>query len=105
VTDEVKFTDAQWDELARAAEAFAEVLEDERGRIRDTVAKNWAGDCAEGLAVFQNLRQLLHGDSNSFTQSANAEAVYLRDLALQCRKSKTTLSDADNYHSEQFGAR
>ena len=105
MTDEVKFTDAQWDELARAAEAFAGVLEDERGRMRDTLAKNWAGDCMEGVAVFENLRQLLHGDSSSFTQSANAEAAYLRSLAAQCRKAKLTMADTDILSSESFGAR
>jgi uncharacterized protein YukE len=103
VTDEVKFTDAQWDALAQAAEAFADTLEDERGRIRDTLAKNWAGDCVEGLAVFENLRQLLHGDANSFTQAANAESNYLRNLAAQCRNSKETLGAVDQYQSDQFG--
>jgi hypothetical protein len=103
VTDEVKFTDAQWDELARAAEAFAKVLEDENGRLKDAVSTNWAGNCAEGLGLIDNLRQLLYGDgSNSFSDAILSEAEFLRGLSRQCSNAKETLVSQDEQAISRF---
>jgi hypothetical protein len=103
VTDEVKFTDAQWDELARAAEAFANVLERERIRLKDVLVKNWAGECGEGLGTFENLRHLVQNDeSGSFGQAIASEAQYLMSLAAQIRNAKSSLVTEDNAGSSQF---
>jgi hypothetical protein len=103
VTDEVKFTDAQWDEVARAAETFAGVLENESGRLKDVVTTNWAGDCAEGTGLIDNLRQILYGEnSNSFSDAINSEAQYLRALSRQCATTKDSLLSEDEKISSQF---
>lgn len=95
MTDEVKFTDAQWDELARAAEAFAGVLETERHRLNNVLMRNWAGDCDEGVGTIDNLRTLLQGNmSGSFGHAVSSEAEYLRALAEHIRLAKK------NFHSE-----
>jgi hypothetical protein len=102
VTDEVKFTDAQWDALAQAAEAFAGALDDEQSRLRDLLAKNWAGECVEGQGIFASLKHLLHGENGSFVQAVDSEAQYLKGVATQCRRSKTDLDVTDTATSEQF---
>jgi hypothetical protein len=103
VTDEVKFTDAQWDELARAAEAFAEVLEAERKRLDNVLTVNWAGACSEGVGVLDNLRLLLQGaGGNSFGGAINSEVVYLLGLAQKCREATNVLSGEDSISASTF---
>jgi hypothetical protein len=103
VTDEVKFTDAQWDALAQAAEAFAVALESERIHLEDVLGINWAGNCVEGLGVLENLRLLLQGPGlNSFGGAINSEVAYLRSLAQRCRDSSNTLTTEDAVASGQF---
>lgn len=103
MTDEVKFTDAQWDELARAAEAFAGVLDQEGGRLRDVMAINWAGSCSEGVGIVDNLRLLLYGEGpSSFKGAINSEALYLRQLAVQCRGAGTALAVSDSDSEQRF---
>jgi hypothetical protein len=102
VTDEVKFTDAQWDELARAAEAFATVLDEQRDSLRDVLISNWAGSCAEGADLIKNLRELTNGEAGSFHHAIGSESDYLRALAVQCRTSKATLQSADDTSAEQY---
>ncbi|WP_143696489.1 hypothetical protein [Williamsia muralis] len=96
MTDEVKFTDAQWDELARAAEAFATVLQEEQSNLVNVLMTNWAGECAEGEGVIANLRELIRGGGNSsLAQVLDSESSYLRSLASNCIKSKTSMNVAD----------
>jgi hypothetical protein len=102
VTDEVKFTDAQWDALAQAAEAFASVLEAEKVRLRAVAAKNWAGQCGEGNGIIENLRELIHGENGSLAEAVTSEAEYLKVVAVQCRRSKERLAEADSASAEQF---
>ena len=103
MTDEVKFTDAQWDELARAAEAFATVLEMQRKQLDNVLTSNWAGDCGEGHGVIENLRLLLQGaGSGSFGGAINSEVVYLLDLAQRCRNANSTLSGDDLVAADKF---
>lgn len=102
MTDEVKFTDAQWDELARAAEAFATVLDDQRDHLRDVLVSNWAGVCTEGVALIANLRSLMIGESDSFHHAIDSESTYLRNLAAQCRRSKASLQSVDVASSNSF---
>lgn len=102
VTDEVKFTNEQWDALAEAAEVFAATLDDERARLRDVLVSNWAGACAEGESTMDNLKALVHGDSGSFSQAIFSEASYLKDVALGCRGAKTILKTVDHDNSSGF---
>lgn len=103
MTDEVKFTDEQWDRVAEAAEVYAQALEDERGLLRNVLTKNWAGDCGEGRETIDNLRRLLNGaDQESFSGVVNSEAEYFRSLAIQCRSAKTTLSAEDVQGGNHF---
>lgn len=104
MTDEVKFTDAQWDELARAAEAFAGVLDIEKVRLRAVAATNWAGNCGEGNGIMDNLRELIHGENGSFAGAVTAEVEYLKSVALQCRRSKTVLTRADEAEAGQISS-
>lgn len=103
MTDEVKFTDEQWDKVAEAADIYAQALEDQRGFLRDVLTKNWAGDCGEGAGTIENLRHLLNrGGSESFSGVVNSEAEYFRLLANQCRNAKATLSYGDSRNGSQF---
>ncbi|WP_155976991.1 hypothetical protein [Nocardia sp. 348MFTsu5.1] len=100
--DEVKFTDEQWERVATAAEDFAAVLQKEQAALRLVLSSNWAGACAEGEGTMQNLRDLLRGDSGSFAHAIAAEAQYLKDVAQQCRASKSVLMSIDDSISEQL---
>lgn len=102
VTDEVKFTNEQWDALAEAAEVFAETLEHERERLVHVLSKNWAGECLEGEGVVANLKDLIRGPNASFSAAISTESAYLRDLASQCGQAKQDLSAVDNDKSERF---
>lgn len=103
MTDEVKFTDAQWDELARAAEAFATVLEMQRKQLDNVLTSNWAGACGEGRGVIENLRLLLQGaGSGSFGGAIKSEVVYLLDLAQRCRDANSTLSGENLVAANKF---
>lgn len=104
MTDEVKFTDAQWDELARAAEAFATVLDDQQVLLTYVLSTNWAGQCAEGTGLMDNLRSVLHGGTNSFVNSIVSEASYLRSLAKVCSESKTSLNAVEAENAGVFGS-
>lgn len=103
MTDEVKFTDEQWDKVAEAAEVFARALESERRSLKNLLKKNWAGDCAEGVGTIDNLRMLLHGEGpSSFSGAVESEAAYLRSLAIQCRDAKSSLTVDDLRNANQF---
>lgn len=102
MTDEVKFTDAQWDELARAAEAFATVLEEQQSLLRAVLVQNWAGQCEEGNGLLENLRAIVHGGKGSFVQAIDAEAKYLTSHASLCRASRSTLQSVDEQNSDDL---
>jgi hypothetical protein len=103
VTDEVKFTDAQWDALAQAAETFAGALETERLRLNNVLMKNWAGNCDEGLGTIDNLRLLLQGtEPSSLGGAVSSEAEYLRALASHIRAAKSGLIIDDGKSSDFF---
>ena len=104
MTDEVKFTDAQWDELARAAEAFATVLDDQQVLLTYVLSTNWAGQCAEGTGLMDNLRSVLHGGTNSFVNSIASEASYLRSLAKVCGDAKHSFNAAEAENAGVFGS-
>lgn len=95
MTDEVKFTDEQWDRVATAAEVFAATLDDEKSRLRSLLATNWAGACQEGEGTMANLRALLHGGQDSFEGAMESEATYLRSVASACHGAKEGLNTAD----------
>ena len=102
MTDEVKFTDAQWDELARAGEAFATVLEEQQSLLRAVLVQNWAGQCEEGNGLLENLRAIVHGGDSSFVQAIDAEAKYLRSHAAVCRSSRDALQSVDDQNSNDL---
>lgn len=97
MTDEVKFTNEQWDALAEAAEVFAETLYAEKQKLRGVLATNWAGACAEGEGTFENLRTLLHDGPDSFIGSMDSEMLYLRSIAANCVNAKQGLTATDNF--------
>ncbi|PYE14691.1 hypothetical protein DFR67_112153 [Williamsia limnetica] len=102
MTDEVKFTNEQWDALAEAAEVFAQTLDDERGLLTHVLGTNWAGECAEGVGVTENLKDLLRGADASFATAIRDEAQYLRAFAAQCVNSKNALNGSDMGSAIQF---
>jgi hypothetical protein len=103
LTDEVKFTAEQWETVARAAEVFARALDDERGRLRDVLTKNWAGDCGEGVGTIENLRLLLNGaSSESLAGAISSEVVYLLQIANKSRMAKESLTAQDLAHGSKF---
>ncbi|HEY9312190.1 hypothetical protein [Williamsia sp.] len=93
--DEVKFTDEQWEKVAQAAETFAATLKAEAVNLQDVVTTNWAGQCAEGEGIIDNLKDLVRGTDGSFSAAVGSEVSYLESLASQCRKSKSSLNLAD----------
>jgi len=102
MADEVQFTDEQWETVAKAAEVFAGVLQEEQAGLRLVLSSNWAGVCAEGEGTMRNLRDLLRGESGSFAQSIMSEADYLKDVARRCRASKSFLTETDGMQAEKF---
>lgn len=104
MTDEVKFTDAQWDELARAAEAFATLLDDQQVLLTYVLSTNWAGQCAEGTGLMDNLRLVLHGGRNSIANLIASEASYLRTFSEVCSDSKTSLNAVEAENAGVFGS-
>ncbi|WP_207842560.1 hypothetical protein [Williamsia soli] len=102
MTDEVKFTNEQWDALAEAAEVFAATLEEERTKLFHVLSKNWAGQCLEGEGIIANLKDLLRGADSSFSSAIVEEATYLKNLAAECHNSKVSLNKADSGSSERF---
>ncbi|MCZ4552827.1 hypothetical protein BH683_021305 [Williamsia sp. 1138] len=96
MTDEVKFTNEQWDALAEAAEVFAKALDEEHESLANILTTNWAGECAEGIGTIENLRMVLaDGGVSSFSGAIKSESDYMRSLATQCRLAKASLSSAD----------
>ncbi len=102
MTDEVKFTDEQWDRVAAAAETFAAALEHERAKLVHVLSKNWAGQCLEGEGVVANLKDLIRGPNASFSSAISTESAYLRSLAIHCAQSKAALESADEESAERF---
>ncbi|WP_168176709.1 hypothetical protein [Williamsia sp. 1135] len=104
MTDEVKFTNEQWDALAEAAEVFAETLVTEREKLSNVLLKNWAGECEEGRGTINNLRFLLNGlGQDSFAGAIESESAYLRGIANTCRSAKNNLSGVDLGNAGDLG--
>lgn len=103
MTDEVKFTDEQWDKVAQAAETFATALDNEKVRLRSVLATNWAGACSEGEGTMENLRALLHGSQQSFEGAMESEATYLRGVASACTGAKRGLDGEDGSNAAALG--
>ncbi len=103
MTDEVKFTNEQWDALAEAAEVFAVALDEERKSHERRRLQGLGGRLRRRYRYNRESPAVVHGEGpDSFAGSVRSEADYLRWFATQCRNAKTELGSEDASNTLRF---
>ena len=87
----VRFTTADWEARARAAEESAVKLQEAIKALSYAVRSNYFGDCVEGREMYARARSAI----DQWRESLRSHRDELNALAAQCRTAASELDSAD----------
>ncbi|GAA1482244.1 hypothetical protein GCM10009624_26840 [Gordonia sinesedis] len=88
----VQSDEADWRKRAKIAREGAEELEEAAKELDRVLWTNYFGDCAEGIAVYENLTSVI----DTWKGDLRSQSLALRELATQCADAALRLEDADS---------